>query len=138
MGREGEDRRRTVGLVEMIEEAAAASLVVERPAERVLNVAFLEILFRHRPELFQANAVFLRVAVFREIKFLDQLLRQGLRRSRQARDISSATLGPCAVLGRWGCARRTPSNATKHNIAAAIVGPVGAMVSQPLEMMSLP
>ena len=60
----------------MIEEAAATGLVVERPAERVLDIAFLEILFRHGPELFQADAVFLRIAVLGEVEFLYELLRE--------------------------------------------------------------
>ncbi len=63
-------------LAEMIEEGAAAGLVVERPAHGVLNQAGSVLLGRHLPQLFQTDAEFLRARLGVEAELLDQHLRQ--------------------------------------------------------------
>ena len=56
----------------MIEERAAAGAAVERPAEGVLHQARLVLLRRDLPQLFQADAEFLRLAVLAEREALQQ------------------------------------------------------------------
>ncbi len=71
------DRYERLAIVsEMVEEAASAGRIIERPAHRVLDVALIELLFGYGPQLFQAEAKFLRVAAFIQIVLGDQLLRQ--------------------------------------------------------------
>src|SRR5262249_62055526 len=59
-------------VVEMIEERAAAGAVVERPAERVLRQAGMMFFRRDLPQLFQAEAEFLRLAAFGQAEALHE------------------------------------------------------------------
>src|SRR6185437_9047295 len=59
-------------LVELIDEAAAVGLVVQRPAERVHDVAGLHAPRRQLPEFLEADAIGLRIAVFGQPVFFDQ------------------------------------------------------------------
>ena len=74
-------------VVEVIEERAAAGAIVERPAERVLHQAGLVLFRRDLPELFQADAEFLRLAVFVEIESCDQLSWPRLPRAPSANSV---------------------------------------------------
>ena len=63
-------------VVEVIDERAAAGGIAERPAERVLHEAAPMLVRRDLPELFEADAEFLRLAILREAETLDQHLGQ--------------------------------------------------------------
>ena len=63
-------------LAEMIEERAAAGLVVERPAHGVLDEAGPVLLGRHLPQLLQADAEFLRARLGVQPELPDQHLGQ--------------------------------------------------------------
>src|SRR4029453_16363928 len=68
-------------IAEMVEERAAAGLVVERPAHRVLNEPGLVLRFRHLPQLFQADAEFLRPRLGIEAELPDEHFRQRAART---------------------------------------------------------
>ena len=81
-------------VAEMIEERAAAGAVVERPAHGVLHKPALVILRRDLPQLLQADAEFLRLAVLRKPEARDQLSSTSCRaRLRRAACIWRAV--PC-------------------------------------------
>ena len=65
-----------VGAV-VIQKRAAAGLVVERPAQSVLNQARPVLVRLHLPQLFQAEPVLLRLTVFGEPEFGGERLYQG-------------------------------------------------------------
>jgi hypothetical protein len=60
----------------VVEEAAAAGLVVQRPTGGVLHEARPEHLVRHLPELLQADPVLLRIATFAQAELRLQRLGQ--------------------------------------------------------------
>src|SRR5208283_5917595 len=100
-------------LVEVIEEGATAGLAVERPAEGVLHAACVMLLLRDAPQLFEADAEFLRLAVLVELKFRDELLRERAARALCEQGVAPAQLHPArktlfvmAVLGDAHVARR--------------------------------
>ncbi len=66
------DRHEVVAIV--VEERTAAGLVVERPAERVLNEARFVLVGRDLPQFLEADAEFLRLAVAVEGEPRDELL----------------------------------------------------------------
>ncbi|MNE09941.1 hypothetical protein D3C80_1026350 [compost metagenome] len=59
---------------QMIQERAAAGLETERPAEGMLHETLFVLLRLDLPELLDADAEFLRLAIFREVEFGNQLL----------------------------------------------------------------
>src|SRR5436309_6539625 len=69
-----DETRRHEVLPEVIEEGSAAGVVVERPAEAVLDEASAVSRWRDLPQLLDADPVLLRLATIREMKLADQLL----------------------------------------------------------------
>src|SRR4029077_12543813 len=76
----------------MIKEGAAARAIVEGPAERMLDEARLALLGRHSPQLFQADAVFLRVAPLLKPEARNELFRQRAARALGEEHIFAAKL----------------------------------------------
>ena len=68
-------------VVVMVEERAAAGRIVERPAERMLDQAFLVFCGIDLPDFLQPDAEFRRLAVGVEREFRDQLLAQAATRA---------------------------------------------------------
>src|SRR5690242_16008430 len=61
-------------VAEVIDERAAASAVIERPAQRVLHQSAAVFVGRNLPELLEADAEFLRLAIGSQPEALDQRL----------------------------------------------------------------
>src|SRR5208282_365032 len=61
-------------IFEMIEKRTAACVIIERPAEGVLDETRLMVSRIDPPKLFEADAEFLRFAIVVEAKIGDQLL----------------------------------------------------------------
>jgi len=68
-------------IVEMIKERAAARAVVERPAERVLHQAGAMFFRCDLPQLFQAEAEFLRLAAFAQAEAMHERLGEAAARA---------------------------------------------------------
>ncbi len=61
-------------IFQVIQERATAGLETERPAEGVLHEALLVLLRLDLPELLDADAEFLRLAIFGQVESGNQLL----------------------------------------------------------------
>src|SRR2546430_2734212 len=80
-------------VVVMVEERAAAGRIVERPAERMLDQAFLVFCGIDLPDFLQPDAEFRRLAVGVEREFRDQLLAQAATRAFGGQSASSRQSG---------------------------------------------
>ncbi len=63
-------------IIQMIEERPAIGFRIERPANRMLNGAFLVNGRVNLPQFLDANAIGLRVGIFPQIELSDQLFGQ--------------------------------------------------------------
>src|SRR4029077_13754619 len=79
-------------VVVMIEKRAAAGLVVQRPAQRMLNQALLVLRWIDLPDLLQADPEFRRLAARVEAEFRDELLGEAAARAFRKQRVLAAEL----------------------------------------------
>src|SRR5262249_16377755 len=60
----------------VVDESAAEFFIPQRPAHRVNDTTSCALFFGNFPHLLDANSIDLRISVFVEVEFLDQLFRE--------------------------------------------------------------
>ena len=90
---------RHIVIAEMVHEAAAAGVHVQRPAGGVLSQTGLVVLWWNLPQLFDPDAVLLRLAVLGQVEFVDQHLGQRPAHAFADKDIFAVQFHTGLIVG---------------------------------------